>query len=201
MKTIRRATTIAIVPLALATGAVFVAVAGRGESAPEQAQSTRASGAVALLNHRAGVRDQLPAELLALPAAERFGNANGARLAAVSGARRYFVVPGQGASVCLVYVEGSGADFTSAGTCAGRATLATGAVYLSEWDADGKGTVAGIVSDGVTRASAGAAAAAVANNVFVLRGATSGDVHLTGPGVGLDVAAGASAPTEVVTAG
>lgn len=200
MKMARRATLIAIVPLALGVGAGFVALTGRSDGAGEvRSMENTTSGMLGILTQHAQASDRLPAFVLASPAAEQFGDTSAARLAATTGIRRYFVVPGRGSSVCLIFAEGSGATATSGGTCASRATLRTGAVYLSEPLPDGTATIAGIVSNGINRATAGSATAAVQNNMFVLHGATSPTVALDGADVALDVDVGLAAPTATVT--
>lgn len=201
MKIARRSALIAIVPLALAVAAGFAALANQGESVGDsRTMQHAATGALALLGRAPTASDRLPAAVLASPAARQFGNTSAARLAATIGNRSYFVVPGSDGSVCLIFSEGSGATATNGGTCADRALLRTGAVYLSEPLPDGTTTVAGIVSDGVRRASAGSAMATVRNNVFVIQGAAASRITLDGPSVSLTVDTGLSAPTATVTA-
>lgn len=196
----RRAALIAIVPLAVAFAAAFAALVQQSDGGKTSIEAeTNVSGVVSSLDRPALKSDRLPPWIQTTPAASRFDDPSRARLGAVVGERRYFVVPGRGNSLCLIFTEGAGADGSSGGTCAGRVTLRTGSIYLSQPNADGTATIAGIASDELTQAYSGSESVPVSGNVYVLRNATAPTVILSGDRAVIEVEVGLSAPVATVT--
>lgn len=168
-----------------ASAAVLVAVAVAVVSAAVGGSPTpRApSGTIALLDRARSENDRLPAALLRLPVAEYFGDPLGARFATSDGLRRFFLVPGKGQSLCLVYASGTGSDLVSAGTCSPLAGLLGSGIYFSEVLAPGQVSVALVVPDGYQTAEMAGRSARVDNNVAVLPPGPTGPVRLNGNGL------------------
>jgi hypothetical protein len=142
---------------------------------------TIGNGSVSALGRSAGPGDALPAEVLALPFAEKnFASATGAgsRLVRADGALQLYVVPGKGRLLCLIEVNASLS--TSGGACADRKSLLTGSIYMADRREDGSGQwdVVGLVGDGHTYAQADGQRVAVRNNAFVLRGVDAEELTL-----------------------
>lgn len=158
---------------ALAASLATALIVGRQHN-DAQARATPPPGTLAILAQPATAADRVPAELLKLPVAEQFASpsAAGARFALTDGGRDYFVIPGKSGTTCLVYVRGAGADFESGGSCAANALLRTGAIYMTEPQADGTLLASMLVSDGYARATSNGVDSAIRNNVSVLHGAS-----------------------------
>lgn len=197
---------------ALAASAATALIVGRQHN-DAQARAAAPPGTLAILAQAPTAADRVPAELLELPVAEQFASpsAAGARFALSDGGRDYFVVPGKLGTTCLVYARGAGADFESGGTCAANGLLRTGAIYMTEPQADGTLLASLLVSDGYARATNNGIDSPVQNNVAVLHGAsqvlslsgsTSGRIDFgaqTPSGAAPAPTSTAIAPSETVT--
>lgn len=125
---------------------------------------------VAALTRAATAQDNVPDELLKSEAAEHFATPVFSRFVGINNGRRYFVVKGTDNYLCLEGVQGRGPSFTSAGICNPESQLVTaGAIWIAGFDQPGSPvTIAAIVPDGYSMATAGSESVAVSNNFFVV---------------------------------
>jgi hypothetical protein len=158
---------------ALAASAATALIVGRQHN-DARATTSPPPGTLAILSRAPIAADHVPPELLKLPVAEQFASpsAAGARFALSDDGRDYFVIPGKSGTTCLVYTRGAGADFDSGGTCAANALLRTGAIYITEPEADGTLLASMLVSDGYARATSNGVDVPVRSNVVILHGAS-----------------------------
>jgi hypothetical protein len=166
--------------LALVGGAVATTVAQTVIGGGNKAQI--GTGSVSALARAAGAEDDLPANVLALPFADRnFASPSGAgsRLLKTDGSLSLYAVPGKGRLLCLIEVDSAAG--TSGGSCADRQILLTGSIFMADVREDGRKDIVGLVGDGHTYAEADGRRVPTDNNAFILRGVESKDVTLGSP--------------------
>jgi hypothetical protein len=157
----------ASIPLAVAIGALFFAIASPGRSAPTfGAAPPIGNGQVSVLNRAPTNADQLPQKVLDTPFVTHYADPAATRLAGTHGSEEIFITPGTNGTLCLI--EWTASDQTSASSCADRQLLNTGSIFLSSPNPDGTTSVVGVLADGYASVQTPNVAVDVHNNVFTL---------------------------------
>ena len=156
------------------------------------------------LTAKATSADALPASILELPVADHFLDPSLAREVGKFGDNTYYLIPGTGDTVCLLFVGpdlGAGTP-ESAGTCSGLTDAVTSGVYLIGLDSSGTSTVAVVAPDGISTVRAGGVSAKVANNVAVFTTRDASSLELVNGSLkrSSTIDTGPAAPTELAPA-
>lgn len=114
--------------------------------------------------------DMVPAAILKLPVAERFSDVTAARNVGAVDNRTYYLIPGVGDTVCLIFVGqdfGPDKDRESGGSCAALSAAMTAGVYVIGDDGSDEYSVAVVAPDGISSVTAGDTTQRVSNNVAI----------------------------------